>query len=309
MHEQAARLSDVVAIPVTPFADGAIDFQTLRSVLDRMLDAGVRVLTPNGNTGEFYALRPDERLDIVRAVSTHASGRALIVAGVGFDTDTAIADGRAAAKVGAEMVMIHQPVHPYISRTGWIDYHATIADALPELGVVLYVRNPWVDGSMIAELAARSPNVVGVKYAIADPVMFARVRSAAPQLAWIAGLAEPYALSYFAHGATGFTSGLVCVNPGLSLELLDALRDGDTATARRLTESIREFEELRALDSNANNVSVIKEALFQLGVGSRAVRPPSAEVDAATAAHVSRILTAWSANHELHSHADLAASA
>lgn len=309
MHENAARLADVVAIPVTPFADGAIDLGTLRVVLDRMLDAGVRVLTPNGNTGEFYALRHDERLQVVEAVATHAAGRALIVAGVGFDTETAISDGRAAAAVGAEMVMIHQPVHPYISRTGWIDYHAAIADALPELGVVLYIRNPWVDGDMISQLAERCPNVVGVKYALADPVMFARMRSAAPHLVWIAGLAEPYALSYFAHGAVGFTSGLVCVNPGLSLDLLAALQTGDGGTARRLTESIREFEELRALDSNANNVSVIKEALFQLGIGSKAVRPPSAEVDAETAAHVARILTEWSAEHALQPGIDLAASA
>lgn len=309
MHETATRLADVVAIPVTPFVDGAIDFDTLRTVLDRMLDAGVTVLTPNGNTGEFYALRHDERRQVLHAVAEHANGRALIVAGIGFDTDTAIADGRAAADAGAEMVMVHQPVHPYISRQGWLDYHATIADALPELGVVLYVRNPWVDGEMIAELVQRSPNVVGVKYAVADPVMFARVRSAAPQLVWIAGLAEPYALSYFAHGATGFTSGLVCVNPGLSLDLLRALQASDLVTARRLTESIREFEELRALDSNANNVSVIKEALAQLGVGSRAVRPPSAQVDAATAAHVARILAAWSVEHELQPRADLAASA
>ncbi|VXB08556.1 dihydrodipicolinate synthase family protein [Pseudoclavibacter sp. 8L] len=309
MHENAARLADVVAIPVTPFTDGAVDFDDLRLVLDRMLDAGVRVLTPNGNTGEFYALRPDERLQVLQAVAAHAAGRALIVAGVGFDTETAIADGLAAATAGAEMVMIHQPVHPYVSRAGWIDYHATIADALPELGVVLYIRNPWVNGDMIAQLSARCPNVVGVKYAVADPVMFARVKSAAPHLVWIAGLAEPYALSYFAHGATGFTSGLVCVNPRLSLDLLRTLQAGDLSAARRLTESISEFEELRALDSNANNVSVIKEALFQLGIGSKAVRPPSHEVDEATSARVSRILAEWSVEHELQPSVDLAANA
>lgn len=55
-------LADVVAIPVTPFAaDGSVDEKAQRAVLRRLLDAGVTTLTPNGNTGEFYALTPDEQ--------------------------------------------------------------------------------------------------------------------------------------------------------------------------------------------------------------------------------------------------------
>jgi hypothetical protein len=38
--------------------------------------------------------------------------------------------------------------------------------------------------------------------------------------------------------------------------------------------SIRVFEELRADDASADNVSVVKEALAQLGLAPRAVRPP-----------------------------------
>ena len=57
-----AALADVVAIPVTPFAaDGSMDTTAHRALLRRLLDGGVRTVTPNGNTGEFYALTPDER--------------------------------------------------------------------------------------------------------------------------------------------------------------------------------------------------------------------------------------------------------
>lgn len=56
---QRAALADVVAIPVTPFAeDGTVDQDTHRALLRRLLDGGVTTLTPNGNTGEFYALTP-----------------------------------------------------------------------------------------------------------------------------------------------------------------------------------------------------------------------------------------------------------
>ena len=40
-------------------------------------------------------------------------------------------------------------------------------------------------------------------------------------------------------------------------------------------ELTRRFEELRAADSSADNVSVVKEALAQLGLCRRDVRPPS----------------------------------
>jgi 4-hydroxy-tetrahydrodipicolinate synthase len=58
-ESQRSALADVVAIPVTPFAeDGSVDSATHRALLRRLLDAGITTLTPNGNTGEFYALTP-----------------------------------------------------------------------------------------------------------------------------------------------------------------------------------------------------------------------------------------------------------
>ena len=54
-------LATVVAIPVTPFGlDGRVDWDTYTSLLHRLVDSGVTVVTPNGNTGEFYTLSPAE---------------------------------------------------------------------------------------------------------------------------------------------------------------------------------------------------------------------------------------------------------
>lgn len=108
-----AALADVVAIPVTPFAeDGSIEHDTHRALLRRLLDHGVRTLTPNGNTGEFYALTPQERGTVVELTVSEAAGRAAIVVGVGHDVPTAIDAARHAREAGADMLMVHQPVHP-----------------------------------------------------------------------------------------------------------------------------------------------------------------------------------------------------
>lgn len=291
-------LADVVAIPVTPFtAAGDLDTEAHRILLRRLIDGGVRTLTPNGNTGEFYALTPDERSVVTELTIKEAGGRATVLVGVGHDVPTAIAAARHAHACGAQMLMVHQPVHPYVSEDGWVDYHRAIADSVPELGIVPYIRNPQLSGVRLAELGDACPNVVGVKYAVPNAARFAGFARDAglDRFVWVAGLAEPYAPSYFAGGATGFTSGLVNVCPPLSLEMLSALRAGDYPAAMKVWERIRRFEELRAANGSADNVTVVKEALASLGLCRRDVRPPSRELPVPARAEVAAIAAGWPA--------------
>jgi 4-hydroxy-tetrahydrodipicolinate synthase len=291
-----ARLATVVAIPVTPFDDGgAVDWAAHGALISRSIEHGVDVVTPNGNTGEFYTLTEGETRQAVVSAVAAAAGRAEVMAGVGLDIESAVTAARHARETGAGSVMVHQPVHPYRSAEGWIDYHRAIADAVPELGVVLYVRDLRVSGAQIAALADASPNVVGVKYAVPDPVRFAAVARDAglDRFTWIAGLAELSAPGYWAVGATGFTSGLANVAPRLSTALLGALRAGDYPAAMRVWEAARLFEELRAADASADNVSVVKEALAQLGLCGPAVRPPSRTLPEQVRARITAQISAW----------------
>jgi 4-hydroxy-tetrahydrodipicolinate synthase len=264
-------LATVVAVPVTPFqAGGNPDWDTYAALTRRLIDGGITVITPNGNTGEFYALSPAEAR---------------------LATETAAA----ASDQGIRMIMIHQPVHPYVSREGWIDYHAAIATAVPDLGVVLYVRNERITGADIAALADRAPNVIAVKYGIRDASTFAAVARDAGigRFTWLAGAAELTAPSYWACGAHGFTSGLASVDPALPLALLDALRGNDFGAAMKVWEKVRRFEELRAADASAGNVSVVKEALAQLGLCRPDVRPPSRLLPPAVRQDIKQILASW----------------
>ncbi|MER6269997.1 dihydrodipicolinate synthase family protein [Streptomyces sp900105755] len=296
-ESQRAALADVVAIPVTPFAaDGGVDQDAHRALLRRLLDGGVRALTPNGNTGEFYALAPQERQLVTELTLDEAGDRAAVLAGVGHDIATAVATARHAREHGAQMVMVHQPVHPYVSQAGWVDYHRAVAAAVPELGVVPYIRNAQLPGARLAELADACPNVIGVKYAVPDAARFAAFARDAglDRFVWVAGLAEPYAPSYFSAGATGFTSGLVNVAPAVSLNMIEALRSGDYPAAMKVWEQIRRFEELRAANGSADNVTVVKEALAALGLCRRDVRPPSRQLPEERRAEVAAIAAGWS---------------
>jgi 4-hydroxy-tetrahydrodipicolinate synthase len=294
--ELVERLATAVVIPVTPFAaDGSVDVGCYTRLVTRLLDGGVTAVTPNGNTGEFYTLTPHERRLVLEACARAAADRAIVVAGVGFDVATAAADARAARAAGAHAIMVHQPVHPYLSPAGWADYNAAIAAAVPELAVLPYLRSRSISGGHIAELAGRAPNVIGLKYSVDDPVHFAATRADAggDRLLWIAGLAEPYAPAYWQAGARGFTSGLANVAPRLALDLLAALRAGDAERVEELWMRLRRFEELRARDGAADNVAVVKEALHQRGLCRRDVRPPGHVLGPDAAREVADATAGW----------------
>ena len=58
-------------------------------------------------------------------------------------------------------------------------------------------------------------------------------------------------------------------------------------------ESARRFEELRLADASADNVSVVKEALAQLGLCRADVRPPSRPLPQHIKDEISGILKGW----------------
>jgi 4-hydroxy-tetrahydrodipicolinate synthase len=285
-----ASLQTVVAVAVTPFdSHDRIDEAAYGAIIRWMVDGGVRVVTANGNTGEFYALSASEVDRCVHLAVAAASGETAVVAGVGHAMPVAVAAARSAAAAGAAAIMIHQPVHPYQSADGWLAYHRAVANAVPSLGVICYVRDPRIDGALLTRLADACPNVVAVKYAVPDVLRFARVVEAVPdgRLIWICGLAELWAPFFDLAGATGFTSGLATIAPSLSMRLHGRLLAGDRTGAMDLWAKARPLEEMRARDASAGNVSVVKEALALLGLCGRGVRPPSSQLSDVDAAAVS----------------------
>src|SRR6266699_2236813 len=84
-------LATVVVVPVTPFSqNGGADWDTYARMARRLVDGGIAVITPNGNTGEFYALNPAEARRAAESAITAADRRAEVLAGVGHDCATAI---------------------------------------------------------------------------------------------------------------------------------------------------------------------------------------------------------------------------
>ncbi len=288
-----AILADVAVVTVTPFSGDrleAVDHRAMEQNLEHLVGGGIRLLVAGGNTGEFAALSGGEVVEIVTTHVRAARGVARVIAGVGYRPDDAVRIGRASMVSGADGLMVHHAIHPYTSEPGLIRYYDALAEALPGVPLILYVRGPQLSADGVRRLA-QVESIVGIKMGHADPERFAGFVAAAPDLAWVCGVAEGWAVPFWAGGAIGFTSGIANVAPERSLEVLGALKAGDIARAEELVDRLRPIEKLRAARGDANNVAVIKAAMDMVGLVGGGLRPPLSELEPGDRAELVQILT------------------
>lgn len=294
--EFGKQLETICAINITPFKENTkeIDWDGFEENVNFLLENGVKVIVPCGNTGEFYALTLEEAKAVTKKVVEIVNGRAIVMAGIGYSVPTAIELGLFAQQAGADCVMIHQPIHPYVTESGMVAYVKNIVEAL-DVPAVLYFKDPNLSDNVLKELAPLK-KLVAVKYAVNDLPRFAKtVREISPEnpITWICGTAEKWAPFFFQAGAVGFTSGLINVCPQKSFAMLNALQTGDQETVWRIWEETLPFEDLRAKYNNGNNVVVVKEAMEQSGLRAGVTREPVDPLDDRDKAEVAKILGSW----------------
>ncbi|MFS0750417.1 dihydrodipicolinate synthase family protein [Oceanobacillus sp. 1P07AA] len=295
-REFSNRFSTISGINIVPFVEGTkeIDWKGLDDNVNFLLQNGIKVIVPNGNTGEFYALTMEEANQVVNRVTEVVNGRATVVAGIGYSVDTAIEMGKSALRLGADCVMIHQPIHPYITEAGAIEYYRNIIEGL-DAPSIIYFKDAYLSDNVIKQLAPLE-KLVGIKYAINDIQRVTQVIRSIPKsynIAFICGTAEKWAPFFYHSGAVGFTSGLVNVFPQKSFALLHALQEGDQEKVWDIWEEVVPFEDLRAKHNNGNNVVVIKEAMEQLGLRAGVTREPVNPLSKNDRLELEELLKSW----------------
>lgn len=302
MKDMATLINDlrtVLVTNVTPFEEnGDVDHIQLASHSSFLVEQGVSVIAPCGNTGEFTSLSIDEAKAVTATVTEAVEhGDTTVIAGIGWSLPMAIELGQHAQEVGADGVLVHHPIHTYIDRNGLQSYYKQIIEAL-DIGVVLYKRGPELTDTLIRELV-QDEQVVGVKYAVNDVNAFANlVQESSAAVTWMCGTAERWAPFFALGGAHAFSSGLANFAPEKALRLYEALAVGDYDKAMTLREALVEFEELRQLRHSGNNVPAVKYAMNLLGLCGPTVRDPLLDLDAEGAAAVRRIIEAWGLNRK-----------
>ncbi|GAJ92422.1 dihydrodipicolinate synthase family protein [Agrobacterium sp. SHOUNA12C] len=288
-------LKGVSGVPVTAYDDrGEVEPRITAKVYHRVAAAGIHNIVAAGNTGEFYALTPEEIRHVHEAAVAGVDGKAPVTAAIGRSLREAIAMAKNAAVIGASAVMSHQPVDPFAAPAAQIDYFCDLAEASP-LPLVAYVRADGFSVDDMVRLAGHA-NIAGIKFATTDLMLLSRAIAASDPAGalFVCGLAESWASTFTAAGARGFTSGLVNVAPQLSLAVLDALDRGDFAAARAIVNKLEPFERMRTKFRNGANVTVVKEAVTYSGLNVGPVRVPGLpQLDQKDREELHRLLKDW----------------
>ncbi|WP_193182775.1 dihydrodipicolinate synthase family protein [Nisaea sediminum] len=105
--------SGIWPVAPTPFTDdGAVDFESMKRVIDCMVDQGVDGICILANFSEQFLLSDAERADMTKLCLEHAAGRVPVIVTIShFSTGIVEARAREAAAMGAAMVMMMPPYH------------------------------------------------------------------------------------------------------------------------------------------------------------------------------------------------------
>ncbi|WP_339106323.1 dihydrodipicolinate synthase family protein [Haloterrigena salinisoli] len=278
--EVKERLRGVAVGILTPFdQDGEIEHWKIEENAQSLYEEGIRTFLAAANISEYHSLVDQERIDVTEATVTSLPSDACVLAGVGGSTNQAQDLIQAYDQIGVDAMMVMPPDHTYLHEQGLLEYYRSLADAT-ETPLVPYVRGFDPSVEYLAQLT-KLDGVVGIKYALPDSVKLgAGISAGADDVVWVNGLAEPYAVSYWAEGVEGFSAGVSNFRPEIGLELYDALANENWSRARELREACLPYQNFREKTGQnstiAGGISVpaVKKGLELAGLYGGDVREP-----------------------------------
>jgi len=269
----------------TPFDEGGgVDLDAGRRLAAHLLEHGSHGLVVGGTTGECPTLTDEETIELLRAVRAEVGDEVLLICGTGTnDTRHSRELTKMAAAASADASLVVAPYYNKPNRAGLRAHFEAVAEAVPELPMIVYniparvVINMPPD--LLAELAAVE-NIVAVKQANDEEL------GPIDGLAVLAGNDNTFLRVLEFGGAGGITVASHVVGEQMR-EMWNAAQGGNIARAREIDAELTPVYE--GLSVTTNPIP-IKAALEMLGLASGRMRLPLVPADAEQRAAVKAAL-------------------
>lgn len=269
---------------VTPFRNGEVDYETLRTLVEWHIGEGSRGLVPVGTTGESPTLTHEEHERVIDEVVRAAAGRVPVIAGAGSNnTIEAIRFMRHAETVGADAALVVTPYYNKPTQAGLIAHFTALHDCC-ELPIIIYNIPGRSVVDMLPETMgklAQLPRIIGVKDATGDLARVSTQRIACGKdFIQISG-EDATAHGFNAQGGQGVISVTANVAPKLVSQVQEATLEGDYARALDLQDRLMPLH--KAIFTEPGLVGA-KYAMSRLDLCSEEVRSPLVGLTDATKA-------------------------
>lgn len=269
-----------IAAMVTPFAeDNSVNYAMAEKLAVHLVENGNDGLVICGTTGESPTLSWAEEYKLFQVVKQAVGDRAKIIAGTGSNsTSEAIAATVEAAKLGLDGSLQVVPYYNKPPQTGLYEHFRAIAEAAPDLPMMLYNvpgrTSCNLEPETIANLA-QIENIIAIKEASGDLEQVSLIRCLTPDSFAIYSGEDALTLPILALGGVGVVSVASHLVGKQIQEMIREFATGNNQEA--LAIQVKLFPLFQALFMATNPIPV-KTALNLQGWDVGGLRTPLCEL-------------------------------
>lgn len=261
---------------VTPFGeDGSVNYSVAEKLAAHLVDNGSDGLVICGTTGESPTLSWDEEFQLFQCVKAAVGDRAKVIAGTGSNsTQEAIEATRKAAALNLDGTLQVVPYYNKPTQAGLYEHFRAIAEANPDLPVMLYNIPGRTGRGLSVETVVRLSaiaNIVAIKEASGDLDFASHLKSVTPESFAMYSGDDSLTLPLLSVGGCGVVSVASHIVGNQLQQMIRAFEAGQVreATATHL----KLFPLFRALFLETNPIPV-KAALTLQGWPVGSLRSP-----------------------------------
>jgi 4-hydroxy-tetrahydrodipicolinate synthase len=246
---------------ITPFRDGAVDYDTYARLIARQVDGGSHGVLVTGTTAEPATLAVEERKRLLEVALGVGAGRLPVVAATGSQSHAeSLALTEHATKAGADALLIVTPYYIRPPQRG-------LVAGRTELPVMIYHIPGRAAVSVTLDtlkaIRDRADNLVGMKHAVNDLGLVSdMIHAFGPEWKVFVGL-EELSFPMMAVGACGLMNAVGNLMPGRVGALCEAVWNGELEAARAIHYELYELNKAVFLDTNP---IPLKYMMMRLGI-------------------------------------------
>jgi 4-hydroxy-tetrahydrodipicolinate synthase len=279
MNAKSTPIKGSLVAIVTPMkANGDLDLNQLRQLIDWHVAEGTDGIVIVGTSGESPTVSVEEHCELIKVAVEQVNHRIPVIAGTGGNsTKEAIELTEFAKKVGADASLQVVPYYNKPTQEGMYQHFKTIAEKV-DLPVILYN----VPGRTVADLSnatiarlAQVPGIVGIKDATGNlergSALLATLKAQGSTNFAVYSGDDLTAIFLMLMGGHGNISVTANVAPKLMAQLCAAATSGDLVKAREIQFKLLNVHQMMFVEANPIPV---KWALHQMGKMSEGIRLP-----------------------------------
>lgn len=265
---------------VTPMnADGSVNYERYRELVEWQIENGTDAIITCGTTGESSTLNNEEHIDVMRAAIEQTKGRVPVISGTGSnDTKYCIELSQEAKELGADALLLVTPYYNKASQRGLIAHYNLIADTV-KMPMILYNVPSRTGVDMKPETYAalsKSPYIVAAKEANGNISTVAKTAALCGDELDIYSGNDDQIVPILSLGGKGVISVLSNVVPRQTHDICARWFAGDVRGSCALQLELLELA--NALFADVNPIPV-KEAMNLMGMNVGSCRLPLCDMD------------------------------